>query len=573
MKKIQNILTATALVPVLLFSSCSNDFLDRTPETALDTDVVMNDPDMLPRTVVGTMGMIQSYAFNGRDLTVIGDLITDMVTSEINSGNGTLRDLENWNITTQTTDVSGLFSQGYGIAASAARTIEAAKRMLADSASLGLTSSQAASLNNAIAVSYVAKAYAEYNLAQYFCIDYNYKGSVGGRSQANRVGLMLLLDHALANDEPANMSTLEDTYDYIEYELTQAIDYFGRSGSNTTNLGANDARYYPSVPAAYTILARVQLARHKYAEALTSVDNAISSLADVGADQTLISDAEALRNAYGETPSTEDIWLMNYTSQDNLSANSLANLFGSYNFGPTPKAYELFGSNDIRRQLYGVETAPSQESDSRCLKYPVDNGVFNVPVLRVPELYLIRAEAAAFTGDLPTAQTALFAVLGARDTSLTDETNMVNSYGGSSAFSAPSVQNGEAQGILNTILEERAREFLCEGHRWFDLRRNGISLTRETGSESNDYAFCFENYPINAVSYPIPYSEFTTQQWIDGRGILSYNDDWTVATYDQSSGDNWQTDAWNSGTRPNYQAAVTMPADMPEGTDFNHSNN
>ena len=141
MKKIQNILTATALVPVLLFSSCSNDFLDRTPETALDTDVVMNDPDMLPRTVVGTMGMIQAYAFNGRDLTVIGDLITDMVTSEINSGNGTLRDLENWNITTQTTDVSGLFSQGYGIAASAARTIEAAKRMLADSAFLGLNSS------------------------------------------------------------------------------------------------------------------------------------------------------------------------------------------------------------------------------------------------------------------------------------------------------------------------------------------------------------------------------------------------------------------------------------------------
>ena len=94
MKKIQNILTATALVPVMLFSSCSNDFLERTPETALDTELVMNDPDLLPSTVVGTMGVLTSAAFNGRDLTVIGDLTTDLVTTAIRSSNGTLRDFD-----------------------------------------------------------------------------------------------------------------------------------------------------------------------------------------------------------------------------------------------------------------------------------------------------------------------------------------------------------------------------------------------------------------------------------------------------------------------------------------------
>ena len=105
MKKIQNIAIAAAMVPVVLFSSCSNDFFDRTPETAMDTEVVLSDPSLVPSTVVGTMAMMYSAGAWGRDLTVVGDVMTDLV-STIRSNQGTMRDIEQWIITTSSTDAA-----------------------------------------------------------------------------------------------------------------------------------------------------------------------------------------------------------------------------------------------------------------------------------------------------------------------------------------------------------------------------------------------------------------------------------------------------------------------------------
>lgn len=573
MKKIQNILTATALVPVMLFSSCSNDFLKRTPETALDTELVMNDPDLLPSTVVGTMGVLTSAAFNGRDLTVIGDLTTDLVTTAIRSSNGTLRDFDEWNINTNSTDVAGLYTQGHGAAAYAARTIEAALRLIQDSASL--EDGQLTNLYNALATSYTIKVYAEYIMTQYFCVDVNYEGRIG--NNARRVGLMLLVNKALANTDPANMSTLEDTYRFMEYELGQALHYYERS-QNTTTLSASDPRFYPSKAAAYLLQARVALAQGrsnpaKFSEALTAVENAFSCLGDVGANQELISDQDGLLAAYGTSPSTEDIWLLNYTSQDNLSANSLANLFGAYGFNASEYATGLFHTADIRKALYYGENAMDEDHDSRCLKYPNDDGVFNVPVFRVPELYLIKAEAAAWNGDLSTAQEALFAVIGARDTSIGSIEDMMSSYRPSDINTNPDVNNGQPVGILNVIMEERAREFLCEGHRWFDLRRNGLSLTREGDLANQQYSFHFQNYPIYAFAFPIPFSETNTNQWKNGRGIVSYNSDWTINQMDNSNR-NWQNNAWDQLDGTTYSATVGLPANFSDATphDWNNQN-
>ena len=62
------------------------------------------------------------------------------------------------------------------------------------------------------------------------------------------------------------------------------------------------------------------------------------------------------------------------------------------------------------------------------------------------------AEASAFAGDEPTARQALKTFLATRMESAVTVT-----------------ESGNA--LIDLIRNERAREFLLEGHRWFDLRR------------------------------------------------------------------------------------------------------
>lgn len=577
MKKIQNIALAAAMVPVLLFSSCSNDYLDRTPTTAMDTEVVLNDPSLVPTTVVGTMKMMWAASTWGCYIPVIGDLMTDMVTS-IRQNQGTLQDMERWNITTNSTDAATFWAGPYQVAAAAARTIEASKRMLADSANLQLDASETNNLYSALATSLTIKVHAEYFLSQFFCIDVN-ETRVPGVNAANKVGLILLHDRALTNTEAANMSTLDATYQLMEKEIAEAIEAFGRSGSSSFTLQGGEARYYPTLAAAYMVQARVLLAQHKYQAAYDAAQSALDNLPS-GANETLISTEEGLLNAYGETPSSEDIWLLEYTSQDNLSANSLNNLFGSYGFTPTEKATDLFENGDIRGALYANNTggAPSTSSSSYCLKYPTDNAVFNVPVLRVPELYLIQAECMAMgsvNGGVSAARDLIKTnILAARDTVMTDD-NFNSRYPDLASDEVISGydNNGVAQGFLLGLLDEHARELLCEGQRWSILRRNGVALNRMededrgiVGSgndeDSRKFRTHFQAYPLSRVSLPVPFTEFNTQQWKAGRAV-----DFDGNPIDSK---NWQTNAWDQPNGSNnYSPTVALPED---GESYNNNN-
>lgn len=583
MKKIQNIALAATMVPVLLFSSCSNDYLDRTPTTAMDTEIVLNDPSLVPTTVVGTMKMMWAYSTWGCYIPVLGDLMTDMVTS-IRANQGTLQDMERWNITTNSTDAATFWAGPYQVAAAAARTIEASKRMLADSANLQLDASETNNLYSALATSLTIKVHAEYFLSQFFCIDVNETDVPG--SNPTKVGLILLHDRALTNTEPANMSTLEATYQLMEKEIAEAIDAFGRSGSSSFTLQSGEARYYPTLAAAYMVQARVLLAQGrsnptKYEAAYNAAQNALDNLPS-GANGTLISTEEGLLNAYGETPSSEDIWLLEYTSQDNLSANSLNSIFGSYGFTPTEKATDLFESGDIRRALYAnnTESAPSTSSSSYCLKYPTDNYVFNVPVLRVPELYLIQAECMAMgsiSGGGVSAARDLIKnnILAARDTAMTDD-NFNSRYPDLASDEVLSGydNNGVAQGFLRGLLDEHARELLCEGQRWSILRRNGVALNRMENEErgtvgsgndedSRKFRTHFQAYPLSRVSLPVPFTEFNTQQWKAGRAV-----DFDGNIIDPAK--NWQTNAWDQPNGSNnYSPNVALPED---GESYNNKN-
>jgi starch-binding outer membrane protein, SusD/RagB family len=157
---------------------------------------------------------------------------------------------------------------------------------------------------------------------------------------------------------------------------------------------------------------------------------------------------------------------------------------------------------DVRGQLFEIGAGRGSGRKIECIKFLGKTGTIymdNVPVLRKSEMYLNRAEARATPGspvlDLDLALADLNAVRVARG--LTAYAN------------AGEIADGS---IYEEIIRERRKEFLNEGHRFFDLKRLGRNITKAGGTAGNPITF--EDFRILP---PIPQSE------IDGNPNLVQN--------------------------------------------------
>ena len=139
-------------------------------------------------------------------------------------------------------------------------------------------------------------------------------------------------------------------------------------------------------------------------------------------------------------------------------------------------------STDVRNQLFEPGTAGRGNIKVECTKYIGKNGAINldnVPVLRISEALLNRAEAQATAGSpvlsIPGALADLKAIKSRRYTD----------YTGSAQETADNAMT-QAQ-LLEEILRQRRIEFAFEGHRFFDLKRLGRDLVK--GPHYNNVAF------------------------------------------------------------------------------------
>ncbi len=112
-------------------------------------------------------------------------------------------------------------------------------------------------------------------------------------------------------------------------------------------------------------------------------------------------------------------------------------------------------SNDIRRYLIcelGIENHPEYRGIRRYVGDPV-HSIHNVPVVRLPEVYLSLAEGYYMVGDTPKA---------------TEYTTRISQPRRKAAASISSA---------TSILNERRREFILEGHTYWDHFRTARNMT------------------------------------------------------------------------------------------------
>ncbi len=134
------------------------------------------------------------------------------------------------------------------------------------------------------------------------------------------------------------------------------------------------------------------------------------------------------------------------------------------NFGGT-NAVIATRSADVRNLLYEAGTAGRGLAKVECTKFIGKNGfpnLDNVPVIRIAEVILNRAEAQATPGSPVFNETAALADL-----------NRIVTNRGLPAFAG---LTGSA--LYEEILNQRRLELAFEGHRFFDLKRLGRDLVK-----------------------------------------------------------------------------------------------
>ena len=143
---------------------------------------------------------------------------------------------------------------------------------------------------------------------------------------------------------------------------------------------------------------------------------------------------------------------------DYLTAPEVAGGAGYGDVRVSNDLIDLYDATDVR--LTGLTKTNSKYSGYRwSTKYPGKNGQLaynNVPVLRISEMYLIRSEA-IYRGATVSGVTAI------------DDLNRVATNRNAEAYASVTLDN---------LFEESRKEFLFEGHIFFDMKRLQKSLVR-----------------------------------------------------------------------------------------------
>jgi hypothetical protein len=258
-------------------------------------------------------------------------------------------------------------------------------------------------------------------------------------------------------------SDLLDAYAKL---LTQAQIAVASPGGWPASLGAATFPYRATKAAAAALLARVYLYWGRYADADTYATNALAAL-NSPAPVT----SAGYVAAFATSPNPESIFESEIRPTDfsgvdgpNNSMNSITTntLSGSqYVLAASAELINAHEPGDIRRTMYVTSAATSNKPQSK--KWPGEKGSFveNIPIIRKSEMYLIQAESRARLGQFATAQTAVNTIRTNRNLAATVLTG---------------------QPLIDLIMNERRVEFAFEGHRFFDLKRLGLPITKNAAS-------------------------------------------------------------------------------------------
>lgn len=455
-------------LPVLLFCSC-NGFMDLDNYQNIPTKDAYNTVQDVQNGLNGMYYAFGHSYFYGKFAVALGDMAADNAVASASTGH--FLALNRYNFSDTEADLDYIWIGGYRVMDRTTRTIQGAYALIDNAEALHLTEADVASLHSFISQCYGMRALAAHRLVTVFGLPYR-------NTQVNtQLGIVLVRDEPIPPFAQVKRSTVEETYAQIKSDIEAAkatytyVDNYN-AGSNEDDRILLD-QYYMNKAAIYGVEARVSLFMQDYNRAILAADSAL-----ILRDANPITNENYLKMWSSTAINEEDIFTVSKSENDNLSANSLNTLYGSYQGAVTSDLISVFDSTDIRLKL--ISGTHPKKFDG----IPTSQAVNNIPVFRVSEMHLILAEAYAQTGDMGKAREHLF-FTAKRNTALQES----------------DLPSGK-EALLAFIATERRRELFEEGFRWYDARRTGELISVSNGA--------YKNFNVAAFVYPIPSSEINS---------------------------------------------------------------
>ncbi len=419
---------------IILLTAC-NDVLDPKPIDQLVDDIVLNEPKDIEAVEIG---LYQAFRITMPTVVIAGDLTADNLVH-----NGTFsqyRELGVKKITSANASVNELWGHIFQSIYIANFMLERIPEIPGASASVK---------QRAIATAHFIRGMS------------NFIGVVtfGGIPKVTTTNI--------EDNRNIPRTSEEEMLAFVEADLLQALGQLGEESS--TPAFANDY----VVRAA---LARFYLYTNNHATAESYATQVIESgnyeLEEEFSDVVL-----------KDFPS-ESIFEVGYTIADDSDPTNLNTLFlGRREIIPSNQEVVALASSESGDRFssikFDVANLKGNDNGWAVAKYGTaveDNN--NIFVFRLPEMYLIRAEARTFLGNV------------SGDNSAQSDINVLRSRA-----NAPQVGSVSQSQMIQIIEDERRYELAFEGHRWYDLRRTG-RLEAVMPAFNANWRSAFELWPI-----------------------------------------------------------------------------
>jgi starch-binding outer membrane protein, SusD/RagB family len=364
---------------------------------------------------------------------------------------------------------------------------------------------------------YFLRAFAAHNLVRVFARPY---------SSANASLPGIILRETASDGTPKPRATLSETYDYIISSLKKAAFLMTEEPPEPRN-----NRGFASKFSAWAMLSRVYLYMGDFQNTIAYADSVINS--GIYSLETAESYPDFFANAEN---ASETIWCIPFLTIDDKKEAAIAsmiyngaNCWGEEGASPSILNAMGFGTPlmDIDVRWKYIETsAPGLKNGVNIYYISKFSGQGSSPTLsspvmiRLSEVYLNRAEAYARMGQIDAALA---------DVNEIRSNRMIVPEGGSLNDYLYDVSRDliTADNLPDLVLKERRIELAFEGHRIFDILRNGKDLVRNywgyhldsyngipSGSEPGLGASGVLIHPNDASAvYPIPSSEISTNKF------------------------------------------------------------
>lgn len=460
-----------AILSAGLFTSCS-DFLTEEPKQKQSNELTFATFDGVNKAAAAMYGMFQSDAWYDGEFTLMSELRCGNAKNPTSvPGSGRYRTDTQWIYSDHST--SPLWSYAYYTIARANNVIN----NLDDKVGKDATQQQ---VNNVKAEALFIRALCYFDLVITYCQPYNYNAT-----EDDKMGVPLVL--VTENGKPARDSK-ENVYNQIVADLLQAESIMA---DDYVRSGVTDKAATPTKPAIQALLSRVYLYMNKWQEAANYATKVINNkkyeLAPADAYTAMFSAATAPeggeiifevygsdKNEYWDNSGWAHLPYMTTTDDQGSHGDVCA----------TKDLYDLYSEGDVRKSMFkqhGNDYFPTKYSGK-----PKDSDpkYTNVPILRLSEMYLNRAEAI---------------INGASIQGVTAESDLrkIATVRGASQTAAATKQG---------VFDERRRELAFEGHITADYARCNKSMTRKDFDDSKNKDVAFPSY---MWALPIPNRERT----------------------------------------------------------------